>query len=90
MKALVDKNVPVDTSNNNVATMINQVIRGHQIIFCNDELPFEGRSHNKALHITVVCVEKVINDILVYDGFGLNIFPFKILRKLRFDLVKLE
>ena len=41
------------------------------------------------LHITVVCHKKIVNRILVDDGFGLNICPLSILRKLRFDLGKL-
>ena len=90
MKALDDTYVPVGTDNNNVAAMINQVIQGHWISYCDNELPFEGRSHNKALRITVVCREKVINRVLVDDGSGLNIHPFSTLRQLRFDLGKLK
>ena len=67
MKALDDTYVPFGTSSDNVAAMINEVIKGHQISFCVDELPFERRSHNKALHITVVYDEKVVNRILVDD-----------------------
>ena len=44
--------------------------------FFNDELPFEERSHNKALQINVVCREKVVNRILVDDGSVLNIYSF--------------
>ena len=67
MKDIHDTFVSAGTSSDNVAAMINQVIRGHRISFCNDELPFEGKSHNKALHITVVYDEKVVNRILVDD-----------------------
>ena len=70
--------------------MIHQVIRGHRINFCEDELPVEGRSNNKALHITVLCRERVVNRFLVDDGSGLNICPLSTLRELRFDLGKLE
>ena len=84
-----DLYVPAGTSRDNLASMIHQVIRGHQIRFCDNELPFEGRSNNKALHITVVCREKVVNRVLVDDGSGLNICPLSTLRQLRFDLGKL-
>ncbi|XP_069150817.1 uncharacterized protein [Solanum lycopersicum] len=50
----------------------------------------EGRSHNKAMHITVICREKVVNHVLVDDGSCLNIFPFFTLRQIKFDLGKLE
>ncbi|XP_069150342.1 uncharacterized protein [Solanum lycopersicum] len=79
MKDLDDTYVPVGISSDNVATMIHQVIRGHRISFCDDELPFEGRSHNKALHITIVCRKKVVNWVLVDDGSGLNISPLSTL-----------
>ena len=70
--------------------MINKVIRGHRIIFCDNNLPFKRRSHNKALHITVVCQEKVVNRLLVNDGSDLNICQLSRLRQLRFDFEKLE
>ena len=77
MKALDDTYVPSGTSSDNVAAMIKQVIRGHRISFCDDELPVEGRSHNKALHITVICREKVVNRVLVDHGSGLNIAHYR-------------
>ena len=80
MKDLDDTYVPAGTSSDKVGAMIHQVIRGHQISFCDDELPVEGRSHNKALHITVVCHKKIVNRILVDDGSYLNICPSWTLR----------
>ena len=59
MKSLDDMYVAAGTSSNNMATMIHQVIRGHQISFCDDELPVEERSHNKELHINVICVKRL-------------------------------
>ncbi|XP_049350430.1 uncharacterized protein LOC125815075 [Solanum verrucosum] len=67
MRALDDTYVPVGTNSDNLAAMINQVVRGHQISFCDEELPFEGRMHNKALHVTCKCRDKIINRILVDD-----------------------
>ena len=63
MKALYDTYVPTGTSSDNVAAMIHQVIRGNRISFSDEELPTEGRSHNKALHITVICHKKVVNHV---------------------------
>ena len=89
MKALDDTYVPSRTSSDNVAAMIHQVIWAHRISFCDDELPVEGRSHNKALHVTVICRGKVINRVLVDDGSSLNICPLSTLKQLRFDLGKI-
>ena len=90
MKVLDDTYVLAGINSNNVAAMINQVIRGHQIIFWDEEFPFERRSHNKALHIIVICRERVRNCVLVDDRSDLNIFPLLTLKQLRFDLGKLE
>ncbi|KAK4708751.1 hypothetical protein R3W88_029676 [Solanum pinnatisectum] len=90
MKALDDTYIPVGTNSDNLAAMINQVVRGHQISFCDEELPFEGRMHNKALHVTVMCRDKIINRVLIDDGSGLNICPLSTLRQLKFDLGKLH
>ena len=90
MKDLDDTYVPVGASSDNVAAMINQVIRGHRISFCEEKFPFVGRMHNKALCVTIICQERVINSVLVDDGSGLNIFPLSTLRQLRFDSGKLE
>lgn len=53
--------------------MINRLIRGHQISCCDEELPFERRMHNKALKVTIKFQERIINRVLVYDWYGLNI-----------------
>ncbi|XP_049403577.1 uncharacterized protein LOC125867192 [Solanum stenotomum] len=90
MKALDDTYVPVGTNSDNLAAMINQVIRGHRISFCDEELPFEGRMHNKALHVTIKCRDKIINHVLVDDGSGLNICPLSTLKQLKFDLGKVQ
>ncbi|XP_049346831.1 uncharacterized protein LOC125811394 [Solanum verrucosum] len=90
MRALDDTYVPVGTDSDNLAAMINQVIRGHRISFCDEELPFEGRMHNKALHVTIKCRDKVINHVLVDDGSGLNICPLSTLKQLKFDLGKVQ
>ncbi|XP_015060443.1 uncharacterized protein LOC107006392 [Solanum pennellii] len=58
--------------------------------FVTETAAAQGRSHNKALHIAVICREKVVNRVLVNDGSGLNICPLSTLRQLRFDLGKLE
>ena len=59
MKAFDDTYVPGGTSSDNVAAMIHRVIQGHRISFCDDELPFEGRSHNKALHSLLFITERL-------------------------------
>ena len=89
-KYIDDTYVPMGTSSDHAAAMINQVIRGHWVSFCDEKLPFKGRSHNKALPVTVIYSERVIKRVQVDDGSGLDIYPLSTLRQLRFDLGKLE
>ena len=74
MKDLNETYVLVSSRRDNVEAMINQVIRGHRISFCDDE------SHNKALRITLVCREKVVNCIFDDDRSGVNICRLSTLR----------
>ncbi|XP_015167184.1 uncharacterized protein [Solanum tuberosum] len=90
LTVLDDTYVPVGTNSDNLVAMINRVIRGHRISFCDEELPFEGRMHNKALHVTIKCWDKVIDRVLVDDGSGLNICPLSTLMQLKFDLGKVQ
>lgn len=90
MKAPNDTYVTLGTTRDNVATMTNQVIQGNCISFCDEELHFEGRSHNKEFHVSVISRETNINHVLVDARSGLNICPLSTLRQVRFDLGKLE
>ncbi|XP_070019403.1 uncharacterized protein [Nicotiana sylvestris] len=65
-----------------MANMVGQVLESHKITFHEDELPPEGISHNKALHITVQCEDHFITRILVDGGSSLNICPLITLRTL--------
>ena len=75
MTDLDDTYVPSHTSSDKVASMIHQVIRGHRINIWNDELLAKKRLDNKALHITVVCREKVVNHVLVDDRIWSEYLP---------------
>uniref|UniRef100_M1DZK0 Gag/pol polyprotein n=1 Tax=Solanum tuberosum TaxID=4113 RepID=M1DZK0_SOLTU len=70
MKALEDTYVFVGTNSDNLAAMISQITQRHHICFCDEELPFEGTMHNKALHITIKCGDNIINRVFIDDGEG--------------------
>lgn len=73
MRALDETYVSMGTSSDNVASIINQVIRGHQICYFEKMLPFEGMMRNKTLHVTIACRDKVINFALD-DNVPVSIF----------------
>ena len=90
LKVLDEAYVPVGTSVENLAAMIGNVVGSHRISFSEEELPFEGIMHNKALHIFVICRDHVINQVLIDDGSGLNICPLSTLTQMGYDLGKIR
>jgi len=44
MKALDYTYVPLSTNSDNLASMVSQVIRGHCISFCDEELPLTANA----------------------------------------------
>ncbi|XP_050893493.1 uncharacterized protein LOC127100384 [Lathyrus oleraceus] len=43
--------------------------------FNDDELPAEGKNHNKALHISLRCIYTLLSRVLVDTGSPLNVIP---------------
>lgn len=50
--------------------------------FNDDELPAEGKNHNKALHISLRCINIILSRVLVDRGSSLNVIPKTTLVKL--------
>lgn len=53
--------------------------------FNDGELPPEGRNHNKALHISIECMDTVLSRVLVDTGSSLNVLPKNSLSKLTIE-----
>ncbi|XP_077215639.1 uncharacterized protein LOC143850261 [Tasmannia lanceolata] len=45
------------------------------VSFTDDDLPPEGRDHTRSLKITIICNKKRVLEVLVDNGFALNICP---------------
>ncbi|XP_070047263.1 uncharacterized protein [Nicotiana tomentosiformis] len=73
MKVLNEACVPNDITSGEMVNMTGQVLESHKITFHEDELPPEGLSHNRALHITVQFEDKFIARVLIDGGLSLNI-----------------
>lgn len=50
--------------------------------FCDDELPHEEKNHNKALHISIECVDTFLSMVLLDIRFSLNVMSKNSLTKL--------
>ncbi|XP_070031705.1 uncharacterized protein [Nicotiana tomentosiformis] len=53
MKVLSEAYVPAGITSGEIANMVEQILESHKINFHKDELPPEGLSHNRELHIIV-------------------------------------
>ncbi|XP_070007899.1 uncharacterized protein [Nicotiana sylvestris] len=77
-KAYVSSNI----TGGEMANMVGQVLESHKITFHEDELPPEGLTHNKALHITMRYEDYFITRVLIDGGSSLNICLLVTLRTL--------
>ncbi|XP_070056976.1 uncharacterized protein [Nicotiana tomentosiformis] len=82
MKVLSEAYVPVGITSGEMASMVRQVLESHKINFHKDELPPEGLSHNRALHITMQFEDKFISRVLIDRGSSLNICTLTTLKRL--------
>ncbi|XP_070013267.1 uncharacterized protein [Nicotiana sylvestris] len=85
MKVLNEAYVPKNITSGEMANMVGQVLEIHKITFHEDELPPEGLSHDRNLHITVQFEDKFITGVLIDGGSSLNICPLTTLKRLGKD-----
>ncbi|XP_050915175.1 uncharacterized protein LOC127130153 [Lathyrus oleraceus] len=55
--------------------VVNNIATSLSLGFSDEELLAEGRNHNKALHISIECMDTVLSRVLVDIGFFLNVMP---------------
>ena len=85
MKILNEAHVAHDISIDKFGGIINNITASNYLTFTKDELPIEGRRHNKALHVSVKYADHMVAKVLVYNGSSLNVMPKMTLDKLSFD-----
>ena len=83
------KKIPITCTPNQ---MVESLIESSQgaIAFTDDDLPLEGRDHNKALFIKVEVKEKLTCYVMVDNGSAINVCPLKILPKLGLSVADLK
>ncbi|PKI48813.1 hypothetical protein CRG98_030790, partial [Punica granatum] len=68
---------------------IEETIRSifsNTISFSDDELPSEGWSHSRALHIVCKCNNYIIGRVMIDNGSALNVCPVTTLKQMNVDL----
>ncbi|XP_073222404.1 uncharacterized protein [Cicer arietinum] len=81
MKILNEAHVTHDITVDKFGGIINNITANNHLTFTDDELPTEGRGHNKALHISVMCLDHIMSRVLIDNGSSLNVISKSTLAK---------
>lgn len=85
MKFLRTAHVPLEILVYQFEGVVNNIAVIISLGFSNDELPPEGRNHNKALQISIECIDTILSRILVDIDSSLNMLPKSSLSKLTIE-----
>ena len=90
MKILSGAHVEQDISLDKFEGIVSHLTANNYLTFTDEEVPTEGRGHNKALHISVTCMNYVIARVLIDNGSSLNVMPKVTLNKLPCEGVHMQ
>ena len=82
MKILNEAHVAHDISVEKFGGIINNITMSNYLTFADEEMPVEGRGHNKALHMSIKCMDHIVAKVLIDNGSSLNVMPKTMLDKL--------
>ncbi|XP_077252377.1 uncharacterized protein LOC143891726 [Tasmannia lanceolata] len=77
--------VSVNTSPDELVSLVAMARAAKTLSFADDDLPPEGRDHTKPLKITVFCNKKKVPEVLVDNGSALNVCPLSTAATLGFS-----
>ncbi|RDY11706.1 hypothetical protein CR513_03587, partial [Mucuna pruriens] len=60
------------------------------LAFLDEEIPTEGRGHNRALNISVKCLNHLLTRVLVDNGSSLNVMPKATLKRFPYEKTHLR
>ncbi|XP_050896761.1 uncharacterized protein LOC127103553 [Lathyrus oleraceus] len=84
LKVLNATHVMQDTTVDQFDDVVANITASRYLGFNEAELPPEGNTYNKALHISVMCTYSLLSRVLVDTGSSLNVFPKFTLSQLQF------
>ena len=85
MKILNEAHVAHDISVEKFWGISNSITASNYLTFADEEMPVEGRGHNKALHMSIKCMDHIVAKVLIDNGSSLNVMPTTTLDKLPFN-----
>jgi len=90
VKVLNEAHVAQDISVEGFKGIINNITANNYLTFADEEIPFDGRGHNRALHVSVRCMDHIVAKVLIDNGSLLNVMPKSTLNKLPFNVSHLR
>lgn len=85
MKVLNITHVMQDISVDQFDDVVANIFASRYLGFNEAKLTVEGHNYNKALHISVTCINTLISRVLVDIGSSLNVFPKSTLSQLQYE-----
>jgi len=70
--------------------IVKNITGNNYLTFTKEEIPVEGRGQNRALHVSVKCMDHIVAKVLVDNGSSLNVMPKSTLNKLPFNVPYLK
>ena len=74
-----------DMSLDQFSSVVGDITSCNNLSFCDEKLPYEGRKHNMALHISMNCKNDSLYNVLIDNGSTLNVIPRSTLMKLKYQ-----
>ena len=78
VKVLNEAHVAQDISVEGFGGLVNNITANNYLAFAEEEIPAEGIGHNKALHVSVKCMDHIVAKVLIDNGSSLNVMPIPI------------
>jgi len=82
MKILSGAHVEQNISLDSFEGIVSNITANNYLTFTDEEIPTKGRGHNKALHVFVKCLDHVVAQVLIDNGYSLNVMRKATLGKL--------
>ena len=87
LDALNGKEIPIETTPQEVLSLIGVEVPSHLLLtFSDEDLPLEGATHTRPLQTTIECMGAKVLVVLIDNGFALNVCPLKTALTIGLDL----
>ena len=75
VKVLNEAHIAQDISMEGFEGIVSNITANNYHTFAEEEIPVEGRGHNRALHVSIKCMDYIVAKVLVDNDSSLNVMP---------------